>query len=1220
MALSPNAVPKLSRGVLSLFFVAVVSLVVTGDANLGWSAQSGPYSDSDLRSMATGNESKIQEIQQQEITQLRIALGRRLPVNRQADLYFRLAEIYLEAYRIVYLQEGRVHDRRLEKGSNERFINRSHSRAYAERGIQAAKQVLKFNIAYNKLDRVYYFLGFYNGEIGNKKESSKYYDLLAKKFPNSPVIAEAYRELGENAFDRRDYRKAKAYFENALRRDSGDSAVRIYHKLAWAHYRLRSYDRAVSTMKEAVSRATQSGEKFLSLREEALRDMAIFMTETGRVEEALNYFKSVAGDKDYFPKILETLGRQYERNVETQKAIQVYETLLAIHPEGDTAFRVFVKLVDLDLRKKHYKDALRRISKANIINDGDSETKTAYQNLKAMVRRTATEHHELYRKKHVRADLLIAEDFYESYLKYFLGKMDSRKETPEIQMYLAEVKRDVGKPKEASELYRKVLDSEDKRYAREAGTLWTASLAEAIKKVKPGSEPSAVEKDFVDAADAMQESLGNMPEGREAALKAAQVLAGYKSTQGEAIDRCRKIMKRSPKSTQALTAARLWIQLMGDRLPKVTSKDFNDSGAVDDLRDAIKETRENVELMAHDRDSGGGRLRQQLAEQESRFKVAAIAVQEKDQNYAGAGKSYESFAATAPTKEAGEKAFSSAVASYSKAGDFTAAEQAIHSWIRKYPNSTKPFEVARTVATEALIQGQFDHSAALFETLGKQKDESKAYEVAARIYEGNGNIVKAQVVLGDFIRRYPQSSDRWNVGLSLARMFETQGQLSDAAKTYRYCSASSAETAPECGARLGDILIRLKEMENAKETFGRVAAMKSKQNSPFVAYSRYRLAELIEAEPHFDPLRLPEKSLQRAMKQRLDFLERLSRSYQAAVQAGGPWAVAALDRLATWVLHLSEEVDQIAPAPGSTPAAAAQFKAGLKGVSDSLRKKAFDTWQDAFKKAADSELLSPVLPEIMDRLADLGREKRLPRAQGYRGRFRIVGLPADGGSEGTSAAFTRIRERLLKNPQDANAWLDYGNLIWGQGKPLLAKVAYDRSQSLNKKSPGALNNRAVVLLTSGANEEDWFIAAGANQLLREALSQDDLYLPAKINRATLLNYYRIFSKSRALWEQINVRAPGLDTHDGLGVALMGSGRFSESISEFSRAAEIGGNRSRFVDAYHDAVRMSLRPGVEGAEQCLSKLGSLSSSDLAGFEKQAVDHLQKTCEKWKTPGT
>ena len=121
-------------------------------------------------------------------------------------------------------------------------------------------------------------------------------------------------------------------------------------------------------MKKAIdAQPRSSGEKFVSLREEALRDMAIFMTETGRVDEAIQYFQATVGDKEFYPKVIERLAKQYERNVEPAKAALVYESLMKARsgqpgPSGDEeTFRVLVKLVDLDLRRERFRGALVRI-------------------------------------------------------------------------------------------------------------------------------------------------------------------------------------------------------------------------------------------------------------------------------------------------------------------------------------------------------------------------------------------------------------------------------------------------------------------------------------------------------------------------------------------------------------------------------------------------------------------------------------------------------------------------------------------------------------------------------------------------------------------------------------------------------------------------------------------------------------------------------------------
>src|SRR5436309_3248742 len=82
------------------------------------------YSQDEIHAVENTDDSKIRELRSQEINELRIALGRRLPTNRRADLYFRLAEIYLEAYHAEFLLEGRVHEQRLNRGQDDPYIDR----------------------------------------------------------------------------------------------------------------------------------------------------------------------------------------------------------------------------------------------------------------------------------------------------------------------------------------------------------------------------------------------------------------------------------------------------------------------------------------------------------------------------------------------------------------------------------------------------------------------------------------------------------------------------------------------------------------------------------------------------------------------------------------------------------------------------------------------------------------------------------------------------------------------------------------------------------------------------------------------------------------------------------------------------------------------------------------------------------------------------------------
>jgi Tfp pilus assembly protein PilF len=355
---------------------------------------------------------------------------------------------------------------------------------------------------------------------------------------------------------------------------------------------------------------------------------------------------------------------------------------------------------------------------------------------------------------------------------------------------------------------------------------------------------------------------------------------------------------------------------------------------------------------------------------------------------------------------------------------------------------------------------------------------------------------------------------------------------------------------------------------------------------------------------------MPEANLKKAISQRINFLEPLSRAYLSAVEAGGPWAIAALDRLALFATKFAEDVDAINPPAQADSAAIARFRKALGSVSVPLRRKAVDTWMNAYQQALAGEVLSPALPEIADRLAD-AHVPSPARAQGFRGRFRLAGVPADGGEVGRVAALSQVREKLGRNPQDSAAWADYGNLLWGEGKPLLARIAYERALSLNSRNAAALNNRGVVLISS-EGEEDWQGALEGMILFRDALKQDEFFLASKMNRAAVFNYYRLFDKAKQSWDQVLVKYDEPDVRDGLGVSLAGMGQWDAAQAAFRKAGDGGAQASRFVVAYHEAAHAAAQGGAEGAERCLSRLSDLEVSSLPGFERSSAEHLKRTC--------
>lgn len=1229
MDLNPNVDRKPHFATVISIVIRLVAAIAIGvglTVLVGMRANAAvPYTVEEFKTVEGDRESQIRELRDQEINQLRIALGRRIEGNRRADLYLRLAELYLEGYRAAFILEGRAHEKRLNDGKGDPFIDRSHSKPILKKGIQACNDIISLGLPYPKIDQVYAFLGFYHDELDDRKNSQLYYQKVIDLFPKSAFVGQAYTEIGFDHYYARNYPLAIRYLEKAAQSVSGPERARVEHRLAWSYYRTRQFDHAVSTLKRAIESAKEGGEKLISLREEALRDMAIFMTETGRVDEAIGYFKTAAGDSQYYSKALEKLGRQYERNVEPEKAVQVYESILKTSPGSEAAFRVRVKLFDLDLRRGHPKEAIARLEAKNSKIDpgAETETQTAYQNLKAMVRRTATENHERYRKKKEQGTLEVAELYYSTYLKLFLEKSDARNETPEIKMYLADVKRELGKSEEATELYRSVVKSGDKRYSKEAGALWTASLADLIQKQGKNSsgELSKLEQEFLDAVDELNDSLENSNEAKEASLRAAQVLAGYPNYQKDAIKRSKRLIEKDPNSVQAPVAARLWLQILSDRLPSKIDKDtVVDEGKIDDVQSAIADIRKQPALLASDSKKGQGKLAAQIADIESRIKVFSIARFEKEENHVEAAKGYEEYARGSQQPDIAEKALANAVTAYLKNDDWENADRVASDWAKRFPKSKKIDETLRSATTLAFIQGRFETAAQLFDRLGSSHGDLNSIESGAKLFSAVREYARAQALYLTLVAKAKDGESRARYELALAQVLMSQSKDKDAAKQLKSCLKAGAPVSAECGAELADLQMRAGQIAEARQSFVEVSGLKSgskkkgsHETSPFVGYAYFRLAQMLERGTEFSKLELGEAKLGKAVTERLNFFKKLNSACLEAVKAGGPWGVAALNMLANWSYSFAAEMDAL-PDSGALEAQRLEaMKKSVAQVSAPLKKKAQETWLEAYQKAVGSEWLSPALPEIGDHLADL-RVKVPARSQGSRGGFKVSGIDPMGGKDGIEKSLAKVRDKLMKNASDADAWIDYGNLLWGSKRALVAKLAYERAIQLNAKNPAALNNRAVVVLSS-QGEEDWQAALEAQDLLKSAIASDEFYLGAKVNLASLYNYYRHFQKAKPLWDQVLAKAKLAQAYEGLAVAYLGLGQTPQADAALKKAESLSG-ASDFAPGFLEAAKKSAS-GASGASSCVEKVVELqSASSLEGFERGSVDRLKRTCESWR----
>ncbi|MBC7396923.1 MAG: tetratricopeptide repeat protein [Bdellovibrionales bacterium] len=1145
----------------------------------------------DYTSVGNVKEKKIEAIRLQEIRAVKTALSLRNPENRKAELYLRLAELYLEAYRADFLLEGRLHEKELAQNPNAKF-QRGRSMDDLKYGIGAAEMILSLNVDKSKLDQVYYFLGYNYGELHDSKKSLAYYKKLAKEFPDSPYASEGIRAVADEAFQAGDYPEAQKQYEAALKRTQDPSQqARILHKLAWCYYRSRRTNEAVTTMKKAIEIAKSGGDKLISIREEGLRDLAVYYAETGRVDEAIAYFKENAGGEDKLARVLEKLGKEYERTGQTDKAKLVYDALLKLDQKDESSLRVAAKLVDLDIMKQNFQAAYERLKVIEIPKSIDTDTQLALANLRRQVRSTAIFNHDRYRKMddkdEVKKYLLVADQFYSIYLSKFLpADQATRAERNEVRMYLAEVKHELNEPGQAAELYKKIIQDKDEKYAKEAAQLWVGSLASELKNrassgEKPGSTPSDLEKDFVDASDLLQASIPDSVESREARLRSAQILAAYPGEKSIAISRAASLAKEAPSTPQGLLAARLWLQLDPN---KATLASLSQSQA----------------LLEQDK-KAKNELSQDLESTAKKIRVGEISSLEKSNDFGSAAKGYEEFARNAKSEKEAESAYLGALNAYAQAGKSDEVARVMKEWKSKFPKSALVEKSVKSQATLFFIRGLFNDSAELFLGIGRQLKDYSSYLTSAALFDGGLQRAKARNVYKMAQALAPNDEERAKVFRLAAYVAADQKDDLAALNDWKSCFQLNSSLKAECGSQVGNYYLHLNDTRLAQSTFDEVVRIKSgpASKSPYIAYAQFRIAQGLEKGMRNQELAFPEDRLLRAFTARVEELKPVSDAYQKAINFGGPWGIAATERLGDLALALSGEVERVLKQKDAT----AQLKQALSPVAQQLKQKALQNAKDAYRRASKEELLSSALPVIQDRLVDAGADGMV-RAQGPHAGIKLIGISPEGGKDGLESALKEVRGKLLANQTNALAWIDYGNLLWGTGKPGLSRVAYERSSALKTRGADALNNLAVVMV-SDLGFENWFAANEAVALWKKALTLESNNSAALFNLGHFFNYYRLFEKALPYFEKVIRNVSVAEAHDGLAVSEWAVGRKGESELDFRKAELMGSKPNRFARKFVEAASKQ-------GKECLSSLDDLNTKELRGFEKISESLLRRRC--------
>lgn len=784
-----------------------------------------------------------------------LADGSDLEGDRKAEMMLRLADLYFQQGRAVYLREMAAFDNEYnacienEACDDQAFFEKGPDNTGSEKwqgkSISLYRQILRNYPRYRRAGDATFYLGMALQDLGRKQDAVKQFVTLTKQYSDNSYVPDAYVNIGEYYFEENNaYKALLAYKKATVNREHSKYSFALY-KLAWCYYNVGEYGKAIDTMKSVVAYTqtqTEAGDKSkaLELQDEALKDLVRFFADAGEMSEAYEYFNKL-GKKELIRSMLKRLANMYLEQGKNEQAIQTYRRLINENPQSPDnpdyqaeIIKAYKKIgnkeetlqeVDRLLKQYGKQSAWARANASN-----QDAVKAAESSIEKNLRAVAVDYHNEARKLGSGADAKQTYGLAETAYGVYLENFPSSSHAYEVRYAYGELKYKLKKFDEAYTEYMKVVQIDPKgkhsRFCAESAIFAAEELIKADGGAEMNKSSGKVDKDvkpqdlttneqkLIDACAQFAKLYPGTGKTKNAIYKSGYLLYN-KYRFAEAAEQFNLVIKMDPKSKEAEQAANLIL----------------DSFAI---KEDYAELKKNAKFYHEQEGLGSTAFKKQVYDIYQRASFQLIVEDfKKDKDELKAAKAYEAFYAefkdTAETKVLATTINNAAVyyANQKKVADSMRLRHVLVD-DEKFGDKTKYYYGAiEALGFSYESIADFDKAAFYYEkmydlfedekTKVAKDDKEKAEKMidvamdaiysAALFRKAMGEIDAADENYQKFINtalKYRKDDEKvlarvWDVKLTKAKMYEESGDLAKAAERYYayYNTDTVTKTAPQ---------------------------------------------------------------------------------------------------------------------------------------------------------------------------------------------------------------------------------------------------------------------------------------------------------------------------------------------------------------------------------------------------------------------------------------
>lgn len=888
---------------------------------------------------ALKTEMMITRTEQKAIEQLQGLIKKYRGTPLEADLNFRLAELYMRRAKTARFFEINRDSETVVKLAPKVVANAS-SRKQIQLAIDTYEDIQRKSPKFLMLDMVIFNNAFARQQLGQEKEAERRYWQVIRSFPQSSVVPDSHLAIGEINFDRGNFSMALEHF-NAIGKFP-ESRVYPYglYKAAWAHYNLRDAISGLKKLEEVVAYgkyvAEQKVESRLDLRKEALLDMTVFYEDVLPAKSAYSYFKKQAGELE-FGSILLKLAHIYERHSRYDDRLVVLSDYVDHHPLDPMVAEIFTELVwNYDSMKKKelavsQMEKLYGLCRADsdwmkAQNKGKLESESArpdcMNRLNDVAVKLASRWLKIWKKNPAFVEFAdVAEKSYAIYLR----EPGQSQEVDEARYAYAELLFQRQKFREASSQYALVSQSpQAKTLHHDAAYAAVVSLEKAVGQ--KWSDPD--EKQFQVLA---KRYIEEFPKGQyRLDLEFKTALIAYdKSRYDEAAPVFVRLGKDYGHEEKGRKSQDLYLDILNIKKDYKNLKDYAKSLMTVETEPVRKE---------------------KLRKMHEQSYFLQVQTSEESQNLEVAIQGYKEFASQNPKSELAEKALWNALQLHFKIFDFIGGAHAAEDFYEKFPNSPQAINTLLKAAESYESIAQLEPAADVLVKLAKlePKNAQKWSILATDFYILANRPAKAKKLLQE---QRSNSDAKVRVAAIEKMMLLEKSNSSDAqSNLWKVLADSGVE--PQASMARAEIIEQLMSAGKAEEAFNEAKKVMGQSNASPSAKARARLVQARVLEDEFlrQSVKAKAEKIATVLAIKTEKLDKVQQALQQAIKFGDPKVtVESLRRLAGCYLHYVNALKTMPRPDGLSEQDEGVFRDEISKLVIPLEEKTIDTLQEGLR-------------------------------------------------------------------------------------------------------------------------------------------------------------------------------------------------------------------------------------------------------------------------------